>query len=70
LFEPAQWIRERQHDGSIRTPHPVEGVVGTEMAQKNQHSLPARLAILDARYARKIDLYHSATKKGLRLITN
>jgi hypothetical protein len=33
------------------------------MAQKNQHSLPARLAILDARYARKIDFHHSAARR-------
>jgi hypothetical protein len=40
------------------------------MAQKDQHSLPARLAILDEQNARKIDLHHPAARKRLRLITN
>jgi hypothetical protein len=33
------------------------------MAQKDQHSLPARLAILDEQNARKIELYHPETRK-------
>jgi hypothetical protein len=70
LFKPTRWIRERLHDGSIRAPHPVKGIVGTEMAQKDQHSLPARLAIMDEQNARKIELYHPAARKRLRLITN
>ena len=63
MFKPTRWIRERLHDGSIRAPHPVKGIVGTEMAQEDQHSLPARLAILDEQNARKIELYHLETKK-------
>jgi len=63
LFKPTRWIRERLHDGSIRSTHPVKGAVGTEMAQKDEHKLPARLAILDEQNARKIEHYQPQTKK-------
>ena len=62
--KPAQWIRQQLHDGSLRPPHSIKGIVGAEMAQKDQHSLPARLAGLDEQNAFKIRGFSAAWPSG------